>query len=226
MISEFIGGGFGAKQGAGVEALLAAELARAAGRPVRLALSRHEDQVVGGRRAWTRQTVTLGASRDGGTCRRSSSRRSWRWAPVAGCFPSRSPRLALRLRERPARWSSRCRRGLVRRSPSGRPVSSRASRDLDQAMDDCRRSRSTRSSSAGAQLHQPRPGIRTAVLDRGCLALLRPRRRGLRLARRASLGEPTTTNCSRDGIATRISGAEPDRRLAALRVQAQQRLAS
>ena len=65
VITEFVGGGFGAKQGAGVEALLAAELARAAKRPVRLALDRHEDQVVGGRRAWTRQTVTLGASRDG-----------------------------------------------------------------------------------------------------------------------------------------------------------------
>ena len=64
-ISEFIGGGFGAKQGAGVEALLAAELARAAGRPVRLALSRHEDQVVGGRRARTRQTVTLASRGDG-----------------------------------------------------------------------------------------------------------------------------------------------------------------
>jgi xanthine dehydrogenase YagR molybdenum-binding subunit len=65
VISEYIGGGFGGKQGAGVEALLAAELARAAGRPVRLALSRHEDQLVGGRRARTRQTVTLAASRDG-----------------------------------------------------------------------------------------------------------------------------------------------------------------
>jgi xanthine dehydrogenase YagR molybdenum-binding subunit len=65
VISEFIGGGFGAKQGAGVEALLAAELARATGRPVRLALGRHEEQVVGGRRSWTRQTVTLGAKRDG-----------------------------------------------------------------------------------------------------------------------------------------------------------------
>jgi xanthine dehydrogenase YagR molybdenum-binding subunit len=32
---------------------------------VRLALSRHEDQLVGGRRARTRQTVTLAASRDG-----------------------------------------------------------------------------------------------------------------------------------------------------------------
>jgi xanthine dehydrogenase YagR molybdenum-binding subunit len=65
VISEYIGGGFGAKQGAGVEAVLAAELARATGRPVRLALGRHEEQVVGGRRAWTRQTVTLGARRDG-----------------------------------------------------------------------------------------------------------------------------------------------------------------
>jgi xanthine dehydrogenase YagR molybdenum-binding subunit len=65
VISEFIGGGFGGKQGAGVEAVLAAELARATGRPVRLALGRHEDQLVGGRRAWTRQTVTLGASREG-----------------------------------------------------------------------------------------------------------------------------------------------------------------
>ena len=46
VISEYIGGGFGGKQG--IEALLAAELARA---PVRLALSRHEDQLVGGRRA-------------------------------------------------------------------------------------------------------------------------------------------------------------------------------
>src|SRR6185312_3022513 len=65
VISEYIGGAFGAKQGAGTEALLAAELARSTGRPVRLALGRHEEQVVGGRRAWTRQTVTLGARSDG-----------------------------------------------------------------------------------------------------------------------------------------------------------------
>ena len=65
VLAEYIGGGFGGKQGAGLEALLAAELARAAGRPVRLALDRHEDQVVGGRRAATRQTVTLGARSDG-----------------------------------------------------------------------------------------------------------------------------------------------------------------
>jgi xanthine dehydrogenase YagR molybdenum-binding subunit len=65
VISEYVGGGFGAKQGAGVEAVLAAELARVTGRPTRLALDRHEEQLLGGRRARTRQSVTLGARRDG-----------------------------------------------------------------------------------------------------------------------------------------------------------------
>jgi xanthine dehydrogenase YagR molybdenum-binding subunit len=65
VISEYIGGGFGSKQGAGVEATLAAELARVTGRPVRLANDRHSEQLDGGRRAWTRQSVRLGADRDG-----------------------------------------------------------------------------------------------------------------------------------------------------------------
>ena len=63
--TEFVGGGFGAKQGAGFEALAAAELARITGRPVRLVNDRHAEQVDGGRRAATRQTVRLGAKRDG-----------------------------------------------------------------------------------------------------------------------------------------------------------------
>lgn len=65
VIAEHIGGGFGAKQGAGVEAVLAAVLARATGRPTRLVLDRHEELLLGGRRARTRQAVTLGARRDG-----------------------------------------------------------------------------------------------------------------------------------------------------------------
>ncbi len=65
VITEFVGGGFGAKQGAGTEAVLAAELARVTGRPVRLANDRHAEQLDGGRRAWTRQTVKLGARSDG-----------------------------------------------------------------------------------------------------------------------------------------------------------------
>jgi CO/xanthine dehydrogenase Mo-binding subunit len=65
VITEFVGGGFGSKQGAGFEALLAAELARSTGRPVRLVNDRHAEQLDGGRRAATRQTVRLGARRDG-----------------------------------------------------------------------------------------------------------------------------------------------------------------
>ncbi len=65
VITEFVGGGFGAKQGAGVEAILAAELARVTRRPVRLVNDRHAEQLDGGRRSWTRQTVKLGARRDG-----------------------------------------------------------------------------------------------------------------------------------------------------------------
>ena len=63
--TEFVGGGFGAKQGAGFEALAAAELSRLAGRPVRLVNDRHAEQLDGGRRGATLQTVRLGARRDG-----------------------------------------------------------------------------------------------------------------------------------------------------------------
>ncbi len=63
--TEFVGGGFGGKQGAGFEGLAAAELSRIAGRPVRLVNDRHAEQLDGGRRAATRQTVRIGARRDG-----------------------------------------------------------------------------------------------------------------------------------------------------------------
>jgi CO/xanthine dehydrogenase Mo-binding subunit len=65
VIAEFIGGGFGAKVSAGVEGLLAIELARRSRRPVRLVNSRHAEQLVAGHRAATRQTFRLGARRDG-----------------------------------------------------------------------------------------------------------------------------------------------------------------
>jgi xanthine dehydrogenase YagR molybdenum-binding subunit len=45
--------------------LIAAELARRAGRPVRCVNSRHEEQMICGHRAGTRQTVRLAANRDG-----------------------------------------------------------------------------------------------------------------------------------------------------------------
>lgn len=65
VVTGFVGGGFGAKQGAGFEALAAAELSRLTGRPVRLVNDRHAEQLDGGRRGATRQTVRLGAGRDG-----------------------------------------------------------------------------------------------------------------------------------------------------------------
>jgi CO/xanthine dehydrogenase Mo-binding subunit len=65
VITEYVGGGFGSKQGAGWEGLIAAELARVTGRPVRLVNDRHAEQLDGGRRPASRQSVRLGARRDG-----------------------------------------------------------------------------------------------------------------------------------------------------------------
>jgi CO/xanthine dehydrogenase Mo-binding subunit len=62
---EFMGGGFGAKQGATIEGLLAAHLARVAGRPVRLVNDRRAEAVATGHRAASIQTYRIGARRDG-----------------------------------------------------------------------------------------------------------------------------------------------------------------
>jgi xanthine dehydrogenase YagR molybdenum-binding subunit len=65
VICEFMGGGFGAKNGIDSYLTLAAELARRTKRPVRCALSRREENVVGGNRNATRQRVTAAARADG-----------------------------------------------------------------------------------------------------------------------------------------------------------------
>ena len=66
MIAEYIGGGFGGKQNAGFEALMAVELSKRTGRPVRLVLDRHGEQLDGGAPAAPRsRRVRLGAGRDG-----------------------------------------------------------------------------------------------------------------------------------------------------------------
>ena len=65
VICEFMGGGFGAKNGVGNYLVLAAELAKRTRRPVRCALSRREENVVGGNRNATRQRVTAAARADG-----------------------------------------------------------------------------------------------------------------------------------------------------------------
>ncbi len=65
VISEFTGGGFGAKFGIGNYGALAIHLSRKARAPVRLVLDRREEHVSVGNRPSTIQRVKLGAKRDG-----------------------------------------------------------------------------------------------------------------------------------------------------------------
>lgn len=62
---EFLGGGFGSKFGAGRYTLIAAELARASKRPVRLILDRRAEHLAGGNRPSSRQRVRLAADTRG-----------------------------------------------------------------------------------------------------------------------------------------------------------------
>ncbi|WNG57797.1 xanthine dehydrogenase family protein molybdopterin-binding subunit [Archangium gephyra] len=65
VISDFTGGGFGAKYGIGNYGLLAIHLSRKAGAPVRMILDRREEHVSGGNRPNSIQRLKLGAKRDG-----------------------------------------------------------------------------------------------------------------------------------------------------------------
>ena len=65
VVTEYMGGGFGAKFGPRVEGLAAAKLAREAGAPVKLFLDRKEEQLASGNRPSARQTVKAGATKDG-----------------------------------------------------------------------------------------------------------------------------------------------------------------
>ena len=65
VIKEYMGGGFGAKNGAGAHSYAAALLARRLGRPVRCVNDRGGEQTDTGNRPATVQRVSLGAARDG-----------------------------------------------------------------------------------------------------------------------------------------------------------------
>jgi len=65
VISEYLGGGFGAKFGAGITGVVAALLARKAGAPVKLMLDRHEESLATGNRPNSVQWIKVGAKRDG-----------------------------------------------------------------------------------------------------------------------------------------------------------------
>jgi xanthine dehydrogenase YagR molybdenum-binding subunit len=65
VVAEHVGGGFGAKSGLGVEAVAATELARKAGAPVRVVLSRAEEVTDAGNRPGTRTRLALLADERG-----------------------------------------------------------------------------------------------------------------------------------------------------------------
>lgn len=65
VVTEFMGGGFGAKFGAGNFGVLAAHLAKKAGAPVRMMLDRKEEHVAVGNRPSSVQRLRIGAKRDG-----------------------------------------------------------------------------------------------------------------------------------------------------------------
>ena len=65
VVCEFMGGGFGSKNGAGDYTYVAIELARRTGRPVRCALTRREENLASGNRNATIQRLTAAAKSDG-----------------------------------------------------------------------------------------------------------------------------------------------------------------
>jgi CO/xanthine dehydrogenase Mo-binding subunit len=65
VVCEFMGGGFGSKNGAGDHTFIAAELAKRTGRPVRCALTRREENQAAGNRNATIQRLKAGARADG-----------------------------------------------------------------------------------------------------------------------------------------------------------------
>jgi len=65
VITEYMGGGFGAKFGPGVEGVLAAKLSKEAKAPVRLMLTRFDQALAVGNRPSSFQKIKLGAAADG-----------------------------------------------------------------------------------------------------------------------------------------------------------------
>src|SRR5438552_3987652 len=65
VITEYMGGGFGAKFGARVEGVTAAKLAKEAGAPVKLFLDRKEEHLATGNRPSAVQWIKAGATKDG-----------------------------------------------------------------------------------------------------------------------------------------------------------------
>lgn len=65
VVKDYMGGGFGSKLSLNEQTVVAANLARASGRPVKVMNSRRENAVCVGHRPSSRQTYKVGAKRDG-----------------------------------------------------------------------------------------------------------------------------------------------------------------
>ena len=65
VLAHFVGGGFGAKFGAGQHTIMAGHLALKTGKPVRLILDRREEHLCGGNRPSSQQRVKFGWSKEG-----------------------------------------------------------------------------------------------------------------------------------------------------------------
>src|SRR5919106_102294 len=95
VISDFTGGGFGAKYGIGNFGLLAVHLSRKARAPVRMMLDRREEHVSAGNRPSTLQKIKIGAKNDGTLM--AIQALSWGTGGVAGgagigfCYSSMYP---------------------------------------------------------------------------------------------------------------------------------------
>lgn len=65
VIKQYMGGGFGSKNQAGKYTVMAALAAKMTGRPVKILLDRHEENLATGNRPSSIQTLKIGAKRDG-----------------------------------------------------------------------------------------------------------------------------------------------------------------
>lgn len=65
VITEYMGGGFGAKFGAGHFGVMATWLSKKTGQPVKLMLDRKEEHIATGNRPNSKQTLKIGAKKDG-----------------------------------------------------------------------------------------------------------------------------------------------------------------
>ena len=125
VITEFMGGGFGAKFGAGNFGVLAAHLSKKANAPVRLMLDRKDEHLSAGNRPTLSSDFKIGAKRDG-TLTAIHLRMLRHGGHRHGRGHGRPGAEHVHLPERPDRGIGRLSRTPARPQPSARPATRRA----------------------------------------------------------------------------------------------------